>query len=279
LSKEYNSVAVCCSEGIRVNRSLAVMGVKYLDREEPKKPEKRSKVASGKDPVAKKRKVSSTAAESSKVAPKVPSARPPRPPPKVPSAKKGNRLARYLRGVSHSELSSKSFMRDLEETISYSPLRGEPMELYLDQFGSLLSGPYSVGDVVVKLQQSGGTGGRSISLLDLEDEGATIDPIMIVTTAGSTPELAKVVAKITSAASAASSIQPSKVLECVEGEKTKAVTAAVREDSVGAAEALMGDDTRDDGQHRFEELDGFYYHVPLIFKVRILILISLGCVK
>ena len=88
-------------------------------------------------PLPKKRKVSSAAAESSKVTLKIPSARPACPLPKVPSAKKGNRLARYLRGVSHSELSSESFMRELEETISYSPLRGEPMELYLDQFGSL----------------------------------------------------------------------------------------------------------------------------------------------
>ena len=55
LSKEYDSFAVCCSEGIRVNRSFAVMGVKYPDREEPKKPEKRSKGASGEDPVAKKK--------------------------------------------------------------------------------------------------------------------------------------------------------------------------------------------------------------------------------
>ena len=96
--------------------------------------------------------------------------RPPRPPPKVPSAKKGNRLARYLRGVSHSELSSESFMRELEETISYSPLRGEPMELYLDQFGSLLSGPDSVGDVVVKLHQMDDAGGRLVNMLDLGDE-------------------------------------------------------------------------------------------------------------
>ena len=39
------------------------------------------------------------------------------------------------------------------------------MELYLDQFGSLLLGPDSVGDVVVKLHPSSGTGGRSVSLL------------------------------------------------------------------------------------------------------------------
>jgi len=71
LSKEYDSFVICCSGGIRVNRSFAVMGVKYPDREEPKKPEKRNKGASGEDPVAKKRKPSSDVVESSKVNPKV----------------------------------------------------------------------------------------------------------------------------------------------------------------------------------------------------------------
>ena len=51
---------------------------------------------------------------------------------------------------------SESFLRDLEDTVSLSPLRGESMELYLDQFGSLLSGLDSVGDVVVKLNPSSG---------------------------------------------------------------------------------------------------------------------------
>ena len=137
LLKDHDSFIVCCPGGSRVNRSFAIVGVKYPDQEEPKKPEKRSKGALGEDPATKKRKISSADAECSKVAPKVPATKPLLPPPKVPSAKKGNRLARYLRGVSHSELSSESFMRELEETISYSPLRGEPMELYLDQFGSL----------------------------------------------------------------------------------------------------------------------------------------------
>ena len=52
------------------------------------------------------------------------------------------------------------------------------MELCLDQFGSLLSGPDSVGDVVVKLNPSKGAGLRSISLLDLDDEGTTIDHVL-----------------------------------------------------------------------------------------------------
>ena len=69
----------------------------------------------------------------------------------MPSAKKGNRLVRYLRDVPPREMCSESFLRQLEETVSYSPLREESMELYFDQFGSLLSGPDIIGDVVVKL--------------------------------------------------------------------------------------------------------------------------------
>ena len=82
-SKEHDSFILCCPGGSRVNRSFAVMGVKYPDREEPKKLEKRSKGTSSEDPAAKKRKVSSVDVGSSKAEPKVLSAKPPRPPPKV----------------------------------------------------------------------------------------------------------------------------------------------------------------------------------------------------
>jgi len=92
LLKEHESLLACCSSGSRVNRSFAVMGVKYPDRVEPKKPEKRSKGTSSEDPAAKKRKVSSADAEAPKADPKVSSSRLPRPPPKVPSTKKGNHL-------------------------------------------------------------------------------------------------------------------------------------------------------------------------------------------
>ena len=54
------------------------------------------------------------------------------------------------------------FLRELEKTVSLSPLRGESMELYLDQFGSLLLGPDSVGDVVVKLHPPSNTGLRRL---------------------------------------------------------------------------------------------------------------------
>jgi len=146
----------------------------------------------------------------------------------------------------------------LEETISYCPLRGEPMELYLDQFGSLLSGLDSVGDVVVSLHRSSGTGLRSVSLLDLEDEGATIDPEVpkIVATAKQRFAPAKVVAKVTSVVGAAPVIEHSKVLESADGEKTEAVATVHQEGRVDAAMILMGDESRDGGQLHFEELGG-----------------------
>ena len=99
------------------------MSVKYVDREEPKKTERRGKGALIEELVAKKRKMSSADVVSSKAIPKVLATKPPRPPPKVTS-KKGNRLTRYLRNVSSSEMCSESFLRELEETVSLSPHRG-----------------------------------------------------------------------------------------------------------------------------------------------------------
>ena len=76
LTKGHDSFVACCPSGSRVNRSFAVMGVRYPDWEEPKKPEKRSKDASSEDPTAKKRKVSSADVGSSKADPKVLSVKP-----------------------------------------------------------------------------------------------------------------------------------------------------------------------------------------------------------
>ena len=39
LTKGHDSFVACCPSGSQVNRSFAVMGVRYPDREEPKKPE------------------------------------------------------------------------------------------------------------------------------------------------------------------------------------------------------------------------------------------------
>ena len=41
LLKEHESILACCSSGSRVNRSFVVMGVRYPDRVEPKKPKKK----------------------------------------------------------------------------------------------------------------------------------------------------------------------------------------------------------------------------------------------
>jgi len=82
LSKEYDSLVACGLGSCRVNWSLVVMGVKYTDREEPKKPERRGKGALSEEPAAKKRKVSFADAGSSKVVLKVLATKPPRPPPK-----------------------------------------------------------------------------------------------------------------------------------------------------------------------------------------------------
>ena len=142
------------------------------------------------------------------------------------------------------------------------------MELYLDQFGSLLSGPDSVGDVVVKLHPPSVTGLRSVSLLDLEDEGATIDPVLPTpaATVGPSPAPVEVVTKVASLAVATSIVQPSEILEGVVSEDAGAVATAACKDRMGAEAVLMGDDTRDDGQHRFDELGRVILPRPIDFQ-------------
>ena len=142
------------------------------------------------------------------------------------------------------------------------------MELYLDQFGSLLSGPDSVGDVVVKLNPSRGAGLRSVSLLDLDDDGATIDPVLPTPTAAAqpSPALAKDVVEVASTVIATPSVQPSGVLESAVNEGACAIATEARKDPVGAEETLMGEDARDDGQYRFNKLGGVLLSRPLDFQ-------------
>jgi len=76
----------------------------------------------------------------------------------------------------------------------------------------------------------------------------------------------KDVTKVTSTIVAAPSVQPSRVLEGIETEGAGAVDAEARRDTGGAAEALMGDDTRDEGHLRFNELGGILLPRPLNFQ-------------
>ena len=94
----------------------------------------------------------------------------------------------------------------------------------------------------MKLHPSSGTGGRSVSLLDLEGEGATIDPVVptLVATTGPTPTPTRVVAKVVSTAIATSSVQPSKVLEGAVSKDTGAIATVAREDPVGDIGSLNG---------------------------------------
>jgi hypothetical protein len=62
----------------------------------------------------------------------------------------------------------------------------------------------------VKLHPPSSTGIRSVSLLDLEDEGTTIDPDVLISAADVGPTPAKVVAKVVDAPGATLSTRPSK---------------------------------------------------------------------
>ena len=122
--------------------------------------------------------------------------------------------------------------------------------------------------MVVKLHPSSGTGLWSVSLLDFEDEGATIDPVVPIGAADARPTRvpSKVVAKVADAPAATLSVQPSKVLESSAGEKTDAAATETREGSARAEAVLMDEDTRDDGQLRFDELGGILVPRPLDFQ-------------
>ena len=104
---------------------------------------------------------------------------------------------------------------------------------------------------------------RSVSLLDLDDEGTTIDPVL-----PTPPTLASVrnVAKATSTDVATPSIQPLRALGIVDNEGTGAIGTEAREDSVKAAEVLMGDDAREGGHERFNELGGILLPCSLNFQ-------------
>ena len=104
---------------------------------------------------------------------------------------------------------------------------------------------------------------RSVSLLDLDDEGTTIDPVL-----PTPPTLASVknVAKATSTDVATPSIQPLRALGIVDNEGAGAIGTEAREDSVKAVEVLMGDDAREGGHERFNELGGILLPRPLNFQ-------------
>ena len=142
------------------------------------------------------------------------------------------------------------------------------MELYLDQFGSLLSGSDSVGDVVVKLNPSRGAGLRSVSLLDLDDDSATIDHVLPTPAVAAQPTsaLVKDVAEVASTVIATPSVQPSGVLESAVNEGAGAIATEARKDPVGAEETLMGEDARDDGQYCFNKLGGILLPRSLDFQ-------------
>ena len=134
------------------------MVVKYAAREEPPKPGYRGRGVgtSSEDPATKKLK--KPASPTIDVSSRATGERPPRAPVAHVSTrklealkKKGTLLDKYLRRFSGREMGSDSFMKELAETVSYSPPRGEKVELYLDQFGSLLSCPNNIGKIIVDL--------------------------------------------------------------------------------------------------------------------------------
>jgi len=121
--------------------------------------------------------------------------------------------------------------------------------------------------VVVKLNPSSGASLRSVSLLDFDDEGATIDPIVPVGVAGagSDPVPSKVAANVDDVPAAFLSVQPSRVPES-SGKKTDGAAAKTHEGFARVEETLIGEDAQEDPQFRFNDLGGIFLHRPIYFQ-------------
>ena len=80
------------------------------------------------------------------------------------------------------------------------------------------------------------------------------------------PAPANDAAKVASTVIATLSVQPSGVLGSAANEDAGVIAAEAFKDPVEAEEVLMGEDTREDGQHRFNELGGILLPRPLNFQ-------------
>jgi hypothetical protein len=165
--KEHKAFLECCSHGSRINRSFHEMGVKHESRETPPEPQKRGRASdniSSTEPAAKKSKkdVISVFGGSSSLAA---AAKPPRHPSVKLSAKqveiqkkKDAKASKYAFEIAECDLGSPTFMAAPTATERSVPWglgsRGRPIEIDIEQFGSLLASPGSVGAVIIDLHKA-----------------------------------------------------------------------------------------------------------------------------
>ena len=119
----------------------------------------------------------------------------------------------------------------------------------------------------MKLNPSSSANLRSVSLLDFDEVGANIDPIVPVGAAGTVlnPVPSKVDVRVAVVPAATSSAQPSEA-PGGSGKKTDAAATETHEGFVRAEAGLMGDDSRDEGQYCFKDLGGILLPRPVNFQ-------------
>jgi hypothetical protein len=177
--KYHKAFLECCSRGSRINRSFHEMGVKHESRETPLELQKRGR-ASGNigstEPAAKKGKkdVISVFGGSSSL---VVAAKPPRNPSIKLLAKQAEirkkkdvETSKYAFEIAECNLGSPAFMEALKATERSVPWglgsRGRPIEIDIEQFGSLRVRPDSIGVVIIDLHKATSAPPRMVSLVD-----------------------------------------------------------------------------------------------------------------
>jgi hypothetical protein len=178
-NKEHMAFPDCCSHGSCVNRCFYEMGVGYEARKTPSELLKRGRVSGNmgsKEPVAKKGKkeaVLVVGGPSGQIA----SGRPPRRPAAKLSSnqeeiqkKKGTVASKYPFKIAECDMGSPTFMKALKATECSVPWslgsRGRPIEIDIEQFGSLHAGPRSIGVMILDLHQMPSVPTRMVNLVD-----------------------------------------------------------------------------------------------------------------
>lgn len=192
------------------------MGVSYEPRAAPLEPSKRGKVSgnvSSEEPAAKKSKKEATSGVGSTSA-QVVLGKPPRGPTfklavdrAEAQKKKVSEASKYSFRIADSDIGSPAFMKALRATERSVPWglgsRGRPIEIDIEQFGSLHADPDNVGAVIIDLHRKSSAPHCFLNLVNDESEdedSKVVVPSAIAPKVAETAELEKVQASPEAAA-------------------------------------------------------------------------------
>jgi hypothetical protein len=164
--KEHKAFLDCCAHGRRINRSFHEMGVVYESREAPSKPVKRGRVGGsvGFEELAAKKGKKGVVAVVENSSGQIALGKPSRKPTAKLVAgqvevqkKKVADPSKDSFEIADCDMGSPAFMKALRATERSVPWgvgsRGWPIEIDIEQFGSLHAGPDSISAVIIDLHQ------------------------------------------------------------------------------------------------------------------------------